>query len=210
MQMYSQKLIAGVHFGPDYEADPVVEKVKDPVTGAETETYKYPTKRYNRGDVILDPEDLVAKEPGRYAPVTGPRRRETVEVKGRVVSAPSGPPPQGDPPNPDDLTPARKPDLELHPQRPPGAPPTPRPGTERDKMAKGEVKDAAADKAGRKKSGRAEDKAAETAYRDELEQMTVADLREHAREGGVQLHGASTKADIIDAIVKGDKDESGE
>jgi hypothetical protein len=208
--MYSQKLIAGVHFGPDYEAEPTEETVKNPATGAGTVRTVYPVRRYNRGDVILDPEDLVAKEPGRYAPVTGPRRRETVEVKGRVVSAPSGPPPQGDPPNPDDLTPARKPDLELYPQRPPGAPPTPRPGTERDKMAKGEVKDAAADKAGRKKSGRAADKAAETAYRAELEEMTVADLKEHAAEAGVQLHGAHVKADIIDAIVKGDKDESGE
>lgn len=55
------------------------------------------------------------------------------------------------------------------------------------------------------------DAKAEAALRAELEGMTVPELKDHAKGMDVPLHGASNKADIIDAIVAGvGKNEDGE
>lgn len=151
MELYANRLRAGVHFGPDYTAAPRTEVVEHPVTGEKTERTVYPIKQFNKGDVVYDKADLVSAEPGRWETPTGPRRRETVTVGGGAEAA------------------------ALKANAPTAA----------DEKAK-----------------------AEAAFRAELETMSVADLKAHAKELGVQLHGAKTQADMVEAILKGDPDSN--
>lgn len=48
-------------------------------------------------------------------------------------------------------------------------------------------------------------KKAKAKTEDDLESMTVEELRAKAHKEGLNLHGASTKAEIVEAIQKGDK-----
>lgn len=66
-QMFRQVLLAGKDYAPDYEAEPGPDG-------------KYPVREFKKGDVRWSEEDLVAKEPTRYAAYGPPRARERVSV----------------------------------------------------------------------------------------------------------------------------------
>lgn len=90
--MYRQRLLAGIDVAPDYEATPVDEPVLDGA-GKQIGTRKvYPFRQFKKGDVLWSPEDLVAKEPARYAAVGAPRAREKMAVRPTGNPAPAATP----------------------------------------------------------------------------------------------------------------------
>lgn len=178
------KLLVGYHVGPDFSKDP------DEKTG------KRPSKQYSPGDVVEDEADLVEKcgagkfafvgdKPGRVATSLP---KQTKAPQGQVGSGfqvtTGGSNPGGVPP----ITPAGT-DITAH--------------TAQD----------AADMAAGKQPANSQDpedddeeddddasSSAADSDDEDLDSMTVAELKEYAEAHEIELHGAARKDDIVKAI----------
>lgn len=169
------KLKAGRHRGADYSQEPV--KRVDPITGVES--WKYPSKDYVVNDIIESEVDLTQLGREKFELISG-RPRPMGPMNRSALAFPHG---------------------QVHD----GLQQTTTPGdvtkTGPKEMTDEEQEDyeerlEATDK------GSAKGKSTEVSD-DELESMSVEELKELAEEQEIDLRGKRSKHDIIDTIRKG-------
>lgn len=212
------RVLAGSHVGPDYSQEPIQQK--DPVTGKVTETY--PKSRFRVGQTFEADEDLVRKHGASKFQLIGETRRQ-----GLMRTDKTGNPTPGDPtPLNQENTAAVAPHGQVSsgfqkavqtdgPVK--GAPVT---GEDLDKIVEDHEEEAQRSAGKLSKEQQANPNNAKQSVQaaheegdldenegkmrdgEDLEGMTVAELKELASEEEVELHGASRKDDLVKAIRK--------
>lgn len=221
------RLLAGSHVGPDYSQEPV--KRKDPATGEETS--KLPSKRYRAGEVVEAETDLVAKHGASKFQLLGESRRQGLMRTDKMGNPTPGDPTPLNQQNTAAVAPHGQVSTgfqqAINTEGPvKGAPVT---GEDLDKVMEQHEEEAQRGMEKRSKEQVADpnnpDQSVQAAHeegdldedegkmreagegegKEDLESMTVAELKEIASEEEVELHGASRKDDIVKAIRKSRK-----
>lgn len=215
--MASYRLLAGQHIGADPDWEPSEEEKEIAKTSGRR--LRAPSRTYKPGEVVESETNLAEKFGGeKFAEVTGGKgRRGGKEGKGD-----SGTTEAGDMPMSPALNPAVFPHgqvlqgTQLTDGRSGSTGPDTREsstvrvpiGTARDNLRTQKQPSSGVEEGGGVKGdggGGGDGGGTPSFTKAELEEMTVSDLRELAAEGQIELHGATRKDEIVDAIHKGQR-----
>lgn len=202
------ELLESQHVGPDYSQDPV--ELKDEVTGKVTK--KYPSKTYNKGDVIDSGDyDLAAKlgaskfrliETGRKGKRKG-EQPQTIPVLPSMV-APHGQVSQGHQvatTNSEGLPSSRAMTAEESEEAGLTQPPTSFTKANLGKQSTaGSSQETSSGDAGDESTGKQSKQKLSEQYA--LEEMTKAELKDLADQEDVDITGCNTKDDILKVMKK--------
>lgn len=181
-QVFRFELMAGQHIEADKKAKPRRRKVEDPETGEIIFESRYPSKTYNPGDIIETCTDLAAKY--------GADKYRRLDFKGTMVYGKTRVPQQ--------QTPRGLPVKDVH---------------DREEFDEGELQQEmiganaeTGEDLGLEVTEEADESAsATTSTSDNLDDMTVSDLKAHAEKRGIDLSRAHRKSDMVDTIRKSKK-----
>jgi hypothetical protein len=198
------KLLAGQHVADDRAKEPV--RTRDPATGEVTE--RHPPRTYRAGEVVESDADLVAKFGAGHFELVGPEaagaHARVAQLEAELAALRARTP--GDPASAvsaDNPSVAPGGQVSTGFQHTSGGVPGPLPA---DQHARAGVAGAAERQPQQQAPAQQQRAAAPRGVSDaDLDGMTLAELRTHAAEAGVDLHGAKTRDEALKAVRKGRK-----
>lgn len=182
MPMRKYKVMAGAHGGPDFTAEPLRDD-----NGVALE---YPTKNFNKGDVVHSEVDLAKKYPLRFKDVGESKYKNEIPKKRKMHS--SGVPiaEVNAPVNEGRTVHGHKASMAIEEEQDP---------VEDDDTEEGVKADAAEDEEDEDKEE------AGVSSEATLKTMDMNELRELAKEEGIELKGPQSKDAIIKKILAASK-----